>query len=246
MSDLEPGEIESNTPISSPVHTKPLDIKYVTPQRDFFCKLSTLYSDASRHKIIIRPRCKEYVKKQRAAGRSLACFTAMSLDEPSPDTPATAPSLPTATEKKDTPITSTERAEKLAKFFKLGSKPASTRVHSGRIEKSPTSFPVTKILAQAGINYPPAPVATDKMYSGSVKITATATPVKILTATGIQNQPYSRPSLPSLPSAQYPCTCRDPKSCPRCRLLALADRYVHRHRPDAPADDGFPAVFVPS
>lgn len=34
-------------------------------------------SFSSRSKIVIRPRCKEYVLKQRAARRTLACFTSV-------------------------------------------------------------------------------------------------------------------------------------------------------------------------
>jgi hypothetical protein len=187
------------------------------------------YSDASRHKVIIQPRCKEYVKKQRAAGRSHA----MSLDESSPESsniPAT---------DKDIPSTSTNRRyNNLAKFFKLDSKPSIAVVHSGRIEKPTAKLPVANIPPQAGMNYPPAPGAANTSNSGSVEITAAATREKIFTAAaGTQNSPYCSPSLPLLPSAQYPCTCCDPKCCSRCRLLELADRFVHRHRPHTTIDN---------
>ena len=195
------------------------------------------YSDGSRDKIIIRPRCKEYAAKQRANGHTLACFTAMALyNEPSTDTsaaPPTTPSSQPATEKKSALLTPAERSAKLAKFFKLGSRSTNAAVYSGRIEKASAKSQLADVLIQSRINHPPAPAVAGKKNSGCEdfkKVTGTATPVKVLAAaSGAENPSYPRPPPLLLPSAQYPCTCRDPKCCPRCRLLALADRYVHKN-----------------
>lgn len=195
------------------------------------------YSNPSRDKIIIRPRCKTYAQKQRAIGCTLACFTAISLNnESSTDTSGTTtPSPPPPTEN------STERPAKVVRFFKLGSEPATAKVHSGRIEKTLAKSSVANVLTQSQISHP---VAINNIYSGCGEITATATPA-VTAVASIGNPPYLHPSF-ELPSTQHPCTCCDPKCCPRCRLLALADRYVNQNHPDAPADNTFPSVSVPS
>jgi hypothetical protein len=161
--------------------------------------------------------------KQRATGRTVACFTAMSLDK-SPtkadDIPITPSTTLPATENQVIPTVPFERSENLARFFKLGSGPTTTKLHSGRIEKTPAKSPTRNVLTQSHINRLPAPVAENEVYSDRVGITTTR-PM----TTGIENLPYSYLQPPSL-SARYTCTCKNPKSCPRCRLLALADRYV--------------------
>lgn len=170
------------------------------------------------------------MKKQREARRTLACFT--SLDDPTPEDSVS----PTSSSSPTTPWTiykpSTVKAPKsksLRSSQPEGSK-QSIKVHSGRIKKSPKV--ASKVLAEIAkpsrpTNIPTAPRALRFYPAPAARPTPVAEPVSIAAMPSAAPTPVAPISAPAPPLKQrQPCTCYDPKACPYCRFLALADMQV--------------------
>lgn len=184
-------------------------------------------SDASRSRIIIKPRLKEYVKKQREARRTLACFT--SLDDPTPEDSES----PTSSSSPTTPLTtykpSTVKALDAPKFLRSsqpeGSK-QSIKVHSGRIKKSPKA--ASKVLADIAKPSRPTSIPTaPRALRFHPAPAAGPTPVALAAVPSAAPTPVAPIPAPAPPLKQrQPCTCHDPEACPYCRFLALADMQV--------------------
>lgn len=102
--------------------------------------------DASRAKIMIRPQCKQYVKKQRSLKRTLACFTSLG-EAVTPGSPiafdpsssiSSSSSQMSQEENRDnrSSVAKTDEASGEASFKRSGrSRNTTPKVVSGRIEK---------------------------------------------------------------------------------------------------------------
>ncbi|GLB37414.1 hypothetical protein LshimejAT787_0404650 [Lyophyllum shimeji] len=102
--------------------------------------------DASRSKIEIRPRCKEYVKKQRTLMRTLTCFASLGPGDIAGSHTASDPSSSTSSplsqasqkenSKTSSTVTKTDEGNDKKTLEKPGhSSSATPKVVSGRVEK---------------------------------------------------------------------------------------------------------------
>ncbi|KAF9462427.1 hypothetical protein BDZ94DRAFT_1322611 [Collybia nuda] len=173
--------------------------------------------DASRSKIVIKPRLKEYVRKQREIRRTLACFT--SLDDSTPVESKTVPSsssnhIPTYKNADETQPSQLHQSDRPNQ---------STKVHSGHIKKSKVANQTLARIAYASRPkiIPTAPHA--------LRTILTPTQVtELVPVLSVDPIPVTIPSTsviaPSLRRGQS-CICPNPEACLYCRFLALADMF---------------------
>jgi hypothetical protein len=192
----------------------------------------------SRSKIVIKPRLKEYVKRQRTARQTLACFT--SLDDPTPDDSDSPGSSSTPVSTKST--STGAKATMIGNLASSGKPKPSTKVHSGRIKKSPKTQ--SKAFAETANLSRPMPTPTRCTVPTPVAIPTTAPAVMSVPVPAAAPAAYVPTPVPP-PVQRQACTCRDPKECPFCRFLTLADMYEapKKNQPFTTADNSFLCRF---
>ncbi|KAJ7347107.1 hypothetical protein DFH08DRAFT_870312 [Mycena albidolilacea] len=222
--DIPITEIEFTTVVPRKPPTEPR-ILSTNPVREVLLEEPTLVGpnihDANREKIVIRPRCKEYVEKQKQKPfsiRTLACFsTSLKSNEERHASPESHPDV----EMKDAtipPVTSKAPASKISSpKAKVLAKP-----------KTPTQPRVMCMDTKAPPG-PPAPLIPRALTK----------PRPIILSGRIEKPPKSpsRPvQLPSLPIDAssviaiapyelYSCGCSAPSACQSCTLRRLVDKF---------------------
>ncbi|RDB25151.1 hypothetical protein Hypma_007914 [Hypsizygus marmoreus] len=163
--------------------------------------------DASRDKIVIRPRCKEFAKTKR---RTLACFTSLEVF-----------SVPELSSSRSTTSTGTSSSNSQAVSSPLEPKTRDTSQVSPPAQNDKAMEPEEPKADGKKTKRPSrfGPVIT--VASGRIEKSPKASPVKHVADTIQRCIPASQ----SQSNTRYTCTCPDPKRCPRCRLVALADRF---------------------
>ncbi|KAF8070458.1 hypothetical protein FPV67DRAFT_1448214 [Lyophyllum atratum] len=153
--------------------------------------------DASRAKIVIRPRCKEYVKKQRLLKRTLACFTSVRD-----------PAAPLSSKPSDPPSSISSPKTSSHASQKVNGKSVTVSTKAGGVNANSRSGKSCQHKS-----------ATPKVADGRIEKKAKCTKPSFVT---IGEKTQARASHPV---RRYDCTCLDPAQCTRCRILALADRF---------------------
>ncbi|KAJ6594375.1 hypothetical protein B0H19DRAFT_1095218 [Mycena capillaripes] len=165
--------------------------------------------DAHREKIVIRPRCKEYVQKQKQRSiRTLACFT---------------PALAKSNEK--SPSLEPEVAVKDVVVLPAKIKLKTTPTRPG---KAPPAAP--RAMAKAAPVMPR--MAPPMMPRALTKPRATVSSGRIEKPPKSPPRKFQMPDLPmdafsvvAVRYELYSCGCSTPSQCQQCTLRRLADKF---------------------
>ncbi|KAJ7267583.1 hypothetical protein B0H12DRAFT_116313 [Mycena haematopus] len=169
--------------------------------------------DANREKIIIRPRCKAYVEKQKQKPlsiRTLACFTPPKTKEesvssdPQPDVEMDDATLSPSTPRKVSAVKATE-------LFKP------------KIRKCTTRTPPTAPRALMSVKVDAVPVRSKPtVLSGRIEKPPKTPPRKV----ELPNLAVDSPSIVDMAAYElYTCGCSAPSDCHICTLRRLFDKF---------------------
>ncbi|KAJ7497737.1 hypothetical protein FB451DRAFT_1212575 [Mycena latifolia] len=172
--------------------------------------------DANRKKIaiVIRPRCKEYVLKQRSI-RTLSCF-ASPIPKSKSDSPHHDPC--------DTPIPDAETTLQDAK-----SAPSMTQKYLQSAAKKQLPSPAQKHLpplAKKPLPIRPRapPTKPRAMVVASGRIEKPRSPPRKIQRDA-PDLPMDAPSVVAAQYELYSCGCSNPSQCRQCTLRRLADKF---------------------
>jgi hypothetical protein len=181
-----------------------------------------ILSDTNREKIVIRPRCKEYVEKQKQKPfsiRTLACFsTSLKFNEERHASPESHPDV----EMKDAtipPVTPKAPASKIS----------SPKAKALAKPKTPTQ-PRVMCMDTKAPPRPPAPLipraltkSRPTILSGRIEKPPKSPPRPVQ----LPNLPIDASSVIAIaPYELYSCGCSAPSACQSCTLRRLVDKYA--------------------
>ncbi|KAJ7121258.1 hypothetical protein C8R43DRAFT_75549 [Mycena crocata] len=192
-------------------------------------------NDANRKKIVIKPRCKDYVQKQRSI-RTLASFSfqSKSVLDAGPDCCDTTPVTTLSTVVKASPTKTRALLSSGHIRRKVGARDTSTVSLLKALPTQPRAFGRPKKSS----SQPPS--ALKAVSRDTMSITAPPTkPREQVVASGrIEKLPRSPPRKPDLPVDAssvvalavahyelYSCGCAVPEDCCRCTMRRLADQF---------------------